>query len=66
MKDIIVRIEGSFLFSIQPGDLDDEDGSLTSAGQNRAVERFIAEYPELNREDLEIVRIETWDEDDAP
>lgn len=66
MKDIIVRIEGSFLFSIEPGDLDDDGISLTSAGHARAVKRFVAEYPELNREDLEIVDVEIWDENDAP
>lgn len=65
MKDIIVRIEGSFLFSIEPGDVDDDGISLTSAGHDRAVERFLAEYPELNREDLEIVDVEIWNEHDA-
>jgi hypothetical protein len=63
MKDIIVRIEGSFLFAIEPGDLEDDGISLTSAGHDRAVERFIAEYPELNRADLEIVDVDIWEEE---
>lgn len=63
MKCAMLRVEGVFLFHIEPGDLDGY-GGLTSAAHDRIVDRFIADNPGLDREELEIVDVEVVDEDD--
>ena len=65
MKWAKLRVEGVFLFRVESGDLEDDGISLTKAGHERIVYRFIAENPALNREDLDVVDVRLVDEDDG-
>ena len=67
-KCAVLRVDGVFLFNLEPGDLEDEDDEdgydLTTEGHDRIVAKFIAEHPNLNDEHLEIVDVKVEDEDD--